>query len=40
MSSFIPKDKQYEAKVKDSFECQQVMETVGVRVVGIMPGQV
>jgi len=28
MSSFIPKDKQHEAKVKDSFECQQVMETV------------
>jgi uncharacterized protein (TIGR00369 family) len=40
MFSFIPKDKQYEAKVKDSFESQQVMETVGARVLGIMPGQV
>ena len=39
MSSFIPKDTQYEAKVKDSFECQQVMKTVGARVLGIMPGQ-
>ena len=29
MSSFIPKDTQYEEKVKDSFECQGVMMTVG-----------
>ena len=40
MISFIPKDKQYEVKVKESFECQQLMKTVGARVLGIIPGQV
>ena len=40
MSRFIQKDKQYAAKVKDSFECQQLIETFGARVLRIMPGQV
>lgn len=40
MTQFIPKDTHYKEKVRDSFSRQGVMNTIGVSVVSIEPGEV
>lgn len=40
MSNFIPKDPSFEEKVKQSFFRQEVMNTVGAKLVLIRPGHV
>ena len=40
MNNFTPRDSQYGAKVKDSFERQQAMHTVGACIISVEPGRV
>jgi len=37
---FAPKDPDYEARVRESFARQRVMETIGARLVRVAPGEV
>ncbi len=40
MTDFVPKDEEFEARVRASFARQRVMETFGARLVRVAPGEV
>ena len=40
MADFIPQDTNFEARVRESFARQRVMETIGARLLGVAPGEV
>ena len=40
MTSFEPKDPQFEARVKASFARQQTMNTLGIEIVGLRAGEI
>lgn len=40
MQQFKPRDKAYEAKVRESFGRQKIMDTIGAEIVSIGPGEV
>jgi uncharacterized protein (TIGR00369 family) len=40
MADFVPKDADYEARVRASFARQRVMETIGAELVRVAPGEV
>ena len=40
MVSFEPKDPQFRSRVEQSFNQQQVMKTLGVRIVSLQPGEI
>ncbi|MFL6284366.1 MAG: PaaI family thioesterase [Pyrinomonadaceae bacterium] len=40
MADFVPKDTDFEARVRASFARQRVMETIGARLVRVAPGEV
>lgn len=40
MTDFVPKDPGYEARVRESFARQRVMETFGARLLRVAPGEV
>ncbi len=39
-SQFEPRDKDYEKKVRDSFNRQEIMKTVNVKILAVRPGEV
>ncbi len=39
-SRFEPQDPDFERRVRDSFDCQRVMETLGARLTKVRPGEV
>lgn len=40
MSEFAPKDPDFDARVRNSFNRQQAMHTLGVRIVDLSPGRI
>src|SRR5262245_42770801 len=40
MVSFKPKDPQFKSRVEASFNQQQVMKTLGVKIVNLQPGEI
>jgi uncharacterized protein (TIGR00369 family) len=40
MADFVPRDTDFEARVRASFARQRVMETIGARLVRVAPGEV
>jgi uncharacterized protein (TIGR00369 family) len=40
MSRFEPKDPEYEARVRASFGRQEAMQTLGIEIVGLGPGEI
>ena len=40
MVSFTPKDPQFRSRVEASFNQQQVMKTLGVKIVSLQPGEI
>jgi len=40
MVSFKPKDPQFRSRVERSFNQQQVMKTLGVKIVSLQPGEI
>ncbi|MEP0275450.1 MAG: PaaI family thioesterase, partial [Nitratireductor sp.] len=40
MPEFEPKNPDYDARVRDSFERQKVMQTLGIGIAGLSPGRI
>jgi hypothetical protein len=40
MVSFKPKDPQFRSRIEASFNQQQVMKTLGVKIVSLQPGEI